>query len=344
MAKKDKPVFNYNLEIKQLKEYGPERLYLLYGQEDYLRERFVDELKKICAADDSGFNYKRLDGPSINISEFSEAVDSVPFFSERSFVEIRGFDINRCKDSECDKFKAIISDIPEYCTVAVIVNSDYEMDGRLAAVKALKKYAKAIEFTEQGQDALIKWIGNRFSALGKSISRSDAEYLSFVSGTLMNRLIPEIEKISAYVNGNIISRVDIDAAAHRIPEADIFEMVDQLSRGNMDAAAKLLSDLMSDKDNSPIYLLAIFSQQFRKIYSYKLGQNRGLSRVALMELCGVRYDFHFNKLSIQAKNYSLSSAAKLVELCTEFDYLMKSGGDNEELMKDLLLRVAVADK
>jgi len=47
MAKKDKPVFNYNLEIKQLKEYGPERLYLLYGQEDYLRERFVDELKKI---------------------------------------------------------------------------------------------------------------------------------------------------------------------------------------------------------------------------------------------------------------------------------------------------------
>ena len=154
----------------------------------------------------------------------------------------------------------------------------------------------------------------------------------------------EIEKISAYVKGNIISRADIDAAAHRIPEADIFEMVDQLSRGNIDAAARLLSDLMSDKDNPPIYILAIFSQQFRKIYSYKLGQSRGMGKTALMELCGVRYDFHFNKLGIQAKNYSLASAAKLVELCAEYDYLMKSGGDNEDLMKDLLLRVAVSEK
>ena len=344
MAKKEKSAFNYNLEIKKLRESGPDRLYLLFGQEDYLRERFIDELKKICSADDSGFNCKRLDGPSVDMNELSEAVDSVPFFADRSYVELRGFDINKCKDNDCEKFKAIISDIPEYCTLAVIINAEYEMDGRLASVKALKKYANTIEFTEQGQDALIKWIANRFSACGKTISRSDAEYLSFVSGTLMNRLIPEIEKISSYAKGTTISRSDIDAAAHRIPEADIFEMVDHLSKGNIDAAARLLSDLMADKDNSPIYLLAVFSQQIRKIYAYKLGQSRGMSKQNLMELCNIRFDFHFNKLSMQAKNYSLNSAGKLVELCAEYDFLMKSGGDNEELMKDLLLKVAVAEK
>ncbi len=345
MAKKDKPVFNYNLEIKQLKEAGPERLYLLFGQEDYLRERYIDELKKICAADDSGFNYKRIDGPSINMQELSEAIDSVPFFSDRSFVEIRGFDVNKCKDIECDKLKAIISDIPDYCTLAVIINSDYEMDGRLASVKALKKYAKAIEFTEQGQDALIKWISTRFSALGKSISRTDAEYLSFVSGTLMNRLIPEIEKISTYAKGDIISRSDIDAAAHRIPEADIFEMTDLLCKGRIDSAAQVLSDLLSDKDTTPIFILAVFSQQIRKIYAFKLGQSRGLGRKTIMELAGLRFDFQYEKLSTQAKVYSLSSIGKLVELCAEYDYLMKSSGeDANTLMKDLLLKVAVAEK
>ena len=104
MAKKDKPTFNYNLEIKRLKESGPDRLYLLYGQEDYLRERFVDELKKICSADDAGFNCKRIDGPSVDMNELSEAVDSVPFFAERSYVEVRGFDVNKCKDNDVKYF------------------------------------------------------------------------------------------------------------------------------------------------------------------------------------------------------------------------------------------------
>ncbi len=345
MARKEKPKFNYNVEVKRLKERGPERLYLLYGQEDYLRERFVDELKKLCISDDMDFNYKRLDGPIPDMTAFSEAVDSVPFFAERTFVELRGFEINKCKDADCEKLKSIISDIPEYCTIAIIIGSDYEMDGRLAAVKAVKKFGYCLEFTEQDQDALIKWIANRFSAAGKSISRSDAEYLSFVSGTLMNRLIPEIEKISSYCSGNIVTRSDIDATAHRIPEADIFEMTDLLSQGKIDAAARLLSALLSDKNNSPIYILAVFSQQIRKMYAFKLAQSKGKSKSVIMELASLRFDFLYNKVSICAKPYSLKALKNLVELCAEYDFLMKSSGmDNELLIKELLIKIAVEEK
>ena len=345
MAKKEKPKFNYNLEVRLLKEKGPERLYLLFGPEDYLRERFVEQLRNVCVNDELDFNYKRLEGPSIDMSELSEAVDSVPFFAERSFVEVRSFDVNKCREAECERLKGILSDIPEYCTVAIIISSDYEMDGRLSGVKAVKKYARSIEFTEQDQDALIKWISNRFSALGKSISRSDAEYLTFVSGTLMNRLIPEIEKIATYCAGAVVSRGDIDATAHRIPEADIFEMTDMLSQGKIDTAARLLGDLLSDKNNSPIYILAIFAQNIRKMYAFKLAQSKGKSKSAIMEFAGIKYDFLYNKTSLCAKPYSLEVLKKLVEMCAEYDYLMKSSGlDNAMLMKELLIKVAVLGK
>lgn len=345
MAKKEKTKFNYGLEVKLLKEKGPERLYMLYGEEDYLRERFLDELKKLCVADDLDFNYKRLDGPSIEMSRLSEAVDSVPFFSERTLVEVRGFDINKCRESECEKLKSIISDIPDYCTVAIIISSDYELDGRLAGVKAVKKYGRNIEFTQQDQDALIKWIANRFSAYSKSISRSDAEYLTFVGGTLMNRLIPEIEKIATHSKEAVITRADIDSTAHRIPEADVFEMTDMLSQGRIDAAASLLSALLTDKNNSPIYLLAIFAQQIRRMYAFKLAQSKGKGKSAIMEIVGLRFDFLYNKLSTCAKPYSLSSLKSLVELCAEYDFLMKSSGiDNTALMKELLIKVAVQEK
>jgi len=209
----------------------------------------------------------------------------------------------------------------------------------------VKKYARSIEFTEQDQDALIKWIASRFSALGKSVSRSDAEYLTFVSGTLMNRLIPEIEKIASYSSSAVVTRSDIDATAHRIPEADIFEMTDMLSQGKIDSAAKLLGDLLSDKNNGPIYILAVFSQNIRRMYAFKLAQSKGRGKNAIMELTGIRYDFIYNKTSLCAKPYSLDALKKLVELCTEYDYLMKSSGiDNGVLMKELLIKVAVLEK
>lgn len=345
MAKKDKPKFNYSLEVKLLKEKGPERLYLLYGAEDYLRERFLDELKKICVSDELDFNYKRLDGPNIELQKLAEAVDAVPFFAEHTFVEVRGFDINKCRDADCEKLKSIISDIPDYCTVVIIIGSDYELDGRLAGVKAVKKYGRSIEFTEQDQDALIKWIANRFSAYSKSISRTDAEYLTFVSGNLMNRLIPEIEKIASHTTEPVVTRADIDATAHRIPEADVFEMTDMLSQGRIDAAASLLSALLTDKNNAPIYLLAIFAQQIRKMYAFKLAQSKGKGKNAIMEICSLRYDFLYNKLATCAKPYSLTALKNLVELCAEYDFLMKSSGvDNVVLMKELLIKVAVMEK
>ncbi len=345
MAKKEKSKFNYGLEVRQLKEKGPERLYLLYGEEDYLRERFLDELKKICLSDEADFNYKRLDGPAIDLGRLSEAVDAIPFFSDRSFVEVRGYDINKCRESDCEKLKGIISDIPDYCTLAFIIGSDYDLDGRLAAVKAIKKYGRSIEFTAQDQDALIRWIANRFSAFGKSISRSDAEYLTFVGGTLMNRLIPEIEKIASHSSSSAVSRADIDAVAQRIPEADVFEMTDMLSQGKIDSAAALLSDLLGDKDNSPIYLLAIFAQQIRRMYAFKLAQSKGKGKAAIMELAGLRFDFLYNKLAACAKPYSLSGLKKLVEMCAEYDFLMKSSGiDNNVLIKELLIKLAVTEK
>ena len=345
MAKKEKPKFNYGLEVKQLKEKGPERLYLLYGEEDYLRERFLDELKKTCLSEEADFNYKRLDGPVIDMNRLAEAVDAIPFFADRSFVEVRGYDINKCRDSECEKLKSIISDIPEYCSVAFVISSDYELDGRLAGVKAIKKYGRSIEFTAQDQDALIRWIANRFSACSKSIARSDAEYLTFVGGTLMNRLIPEIEKIASHTNSAAVTREDIDAVASRIPEADVFEMTDMLSQGKFDSAASLLSDLLADKNNSPIYLLAIFAQQVRRMYAFKLAQSKGKGKSAIMEIAGLRFDFLYNKMSSCVKNYSLSALRNLVELCAEYDFLMKSSGvDNAVLMKELLIKVAVLEK
>ena len=59
-----------------------------------------------------------------------------------------------------------------------------------------------------------------------------------------------------------------------------------------------------------------------------------------MALCGVRYDFIAQKLTQSARGFSIDQLARAVELCAETDFAMKrSGTDNAELLKELLLRL-----
>ena len=60
MAKKEKQRLDYSAQIKLLRSEGPERLYLLCGEEDYLREAYLDQLKNMCLdGGERDFNYKR---------------------------------------------------------------------------------------------------------------------------------------------------------------------------------------------------------------------------------------------------------------------------------------------
>ena len=61
MAKKKKlredERFDYQTEIRTLKAQGPERLYFLWGPEDYLREQFLIQLRKtVLSEGEDGFS------------------------------------------------------------------------------------------------------------------------------------------------------------------------------------------------------------------------------------------------------------------------------------------------
>ena len=224
--KKDQ--FIYSEEIKKLRSGSVARLYLLYGQEEYLKEVFADEIRKTLFPDgDDGFSYKRFSDSDFSVADIEEAVDAVPFLSECTLVEVRDFDINRYGE----QLLPVVSDIPEYCTVLFVQNSEYVPDFRLKLTKLLRDNYKVFNISVPGQNELTLWIRKRFSAEGKNIGREAAEQLVFLSGNSMNGLIPEIKKISSSVVSDTVTADDVKRFAHHLPEADVFEMVECLSQG-----------------------------------------------------------------------------------------------------------------
>lgn len=341
MAKNTKAKLDYGAELRRLRESGPERLYLLYGPEEYLRERYLDTLRGLCVGGADAFSCRRFNGPAVDPGELAEAVNAMPFFSERSFVEVRDYDLNRCKDAEWEALSAIVSDVPDWCTVAFVQSAANAPDGRLAAVKGLKKLGRAVEFTEQDASMLTAWVRRRFEALGKRIAKEDAEYLIFLCGTRMLGLIPEIEKAAAHAARGMVGRGDIDATADRLPEANVWVLNDLLAARKMDEAARVLSDLLGDKNNHPIALTALIGQQLRRMYAVSAGREEGLSKRDLMELCGVKFDFAYQKLAAAARAYTTARLGELVSLCAAYDYKMKStGADAGVLLRELFALLA----
>ena len=341
--KKNEEKLNYKAEVKALKDYGPERVYFLWGQEDYLREQFVSEIKKICIPEgEESFSYKLIDGGALNYQLLQDAVDALPFMTERSLVEIRDAKLNHLEDS--DKYVKLLGDIPDYCTVVFVQGTQYEPDGRLKLIKTLREKAKELCFTRQSQGALVDWIIRRFAAGGKAVELEAAQRLMFISGELMSGLIPEIEKVAAYAKGEKVTVSDVEAVANRIPEAIIFDMTEFISQKKYNSAMAVLSELLSDKKQEVIPMLALLGRQMRQLYVAKLAADKGMDTKYIMEVCSMKYEFHAVKLISAARGFSLQQLKRAVEICAETDFLLKSSGQNDrELMKDAVLRIAAGE-
>lgn len=346
MAKKnpkEDSKLNYAAEIRALKERGPERLYFLWGPEDYLREQYLQSLKCACLPEgEDSFSFKRLNGPELDPAQLQEAIDAMPFLTDRSFVEIRDADLNRTKDAEL--ILSLLQDIPDYCTVAFVQNAQFEPDGRMKLVKGIRSAGRDLKFTQATQGQLIDWVIRRFAALGKGAELEAIQRLIFISGDLMSRLIPEIEKIAAYAKGDKITVADVEAVANHIPEAVIFDMTDYIAQKKNNAALSVLAELLADKNNEPIPILALLGTQMRKLYAARLAIDRGLGARFVMEVCAIKHDFVAAKLLQSARGFGLPQLKRAVELCAEADMKIKSSSlDDRALLTETVLRIAAGE-
>ena len=335
--RKKEPALNYSAEVRKLKEAGPDRLYFLWGEEEYLRDSFLQTLREVCGATEGeDFQVRVFKDAQLDPMELRYAIDTLPFFSERSLIEIR--DLDWQKTGDADRLIEVLSDIPDYCTVAFRLNQGEEPNGKSKLVKFLRSNASEIKFTVQDQNMLFRWIMRRFAFYGKGVEMEAAQRLIYLSGDQMKALIPEIEKIAAYAAGEKVTASDVNAVANRIAEADIFDLTDAIAERRFNTASGILADLLDQRDTSVPAILSLLSNQFRRLlFSVDAGDS-----ATVMELCNLKYEFMARRLLNAARSFRPDQLRHAVELCEAADYRLKSeGADEKLLLKETLMRIAL---
>ncbi len=315
-----------------------ERLYFFHGEEVFLLHHYLNEMKnKTLEALTLDFNFHRFTQETFSVQDFSDAVEALPMMAESTFVQVDEIDLFKLNEAERDKMAAVLSDIPDYCTVVFTYEIvAWKPDKRLKKLwDAVSKHGTIVEFAKQSQRDLIAWVARHFDASHKRISNDLAAYLIDITGGTMTALQGEIRKIAAYSGSDTIVKADIDAVTEPVLDAVVFQMTDLLGSGKYGEALQKLQTLLK-MQQEPIAILGAVGGHFRRISTARTLMDCGKNADDLMRLTGMK-DYPARKTMSAAKAFSAKFCRKAAELVMETDYKMKTSFDEQERLLELLI-------
>ena len=340
MAKKQEQERLDTLQLLKsaIREKRPDRLYFFYGEEVFLLQYYLGQLRKILVDElTESFNFHKLTAENFDVQEFENAVENLPMMAETTMVWVDDIDIFSLSESERERMMGIISDIPEYCTVVFTYETvQWKPDGRYKKLTdAVTRYGTVVEFPKQQLRDLVAWTMRHFAANKKRISQELCAYLIDITGGTMTALAGEISKICAYSGADEICKADIDAVTEPVLDAIVFQITDYLARGDGATALNMLHQLLKMQEE-PLAILGVIGAHFRKLGTARILLDSGKNAEDLMRLTGMR-DYPARKTIAAARQFSAHFYQCVSELVLETDRRIKTSYDEPERLLELLL-------
>lgn len=314
-----------DIKMGQLKN-----VYLLYGTEDYLKRQYRDKLKHALVEPDDTMNFSAYEGKDINPKELIDLSETLPFFKEKRMilVENSGFFKN-----SCDDLAEYMSQVPE-STCFVFVEE--EVDKRSKLFKAASRAGSAVEFETPKEDMLIRWILGRIQREGKKITQSVMQLFLSKTGSDMENIDKELEKLICYtLDKTEISAADVEAICTGQTENKIFEMIDAISARNQKKALDLYYDLLALKE-APMRILFLIARQFQNLLLIKSMSAKGYPAVSIAKTAGMP-SFAVQKNLRQAGAFKINQLKDAIEDCGQAEEDVKTGRMADQLAVELLI-------
>lgn len=316
--------------LQDLKQQNFKNVYLLCGEEAYLRNQYKKRLKDALVMDGDTMNYSYYEGKDVNPRAVIDMAETLPFFADRRvlMIENSGFFKNKC-----DELADYMSTVPE-STCFIFVET--EIDKRNRLYKEVKKYGRVVEFGTQKEETLIKWVLGMLKKEGKNITKDTLQTFLTKTGSDMQLIKNELDKLISYTEGrDVITLADVEHVCVTQTTNKIFEMVNAIAEGNQKKALEYYEDLLSLKE-PPMRILFLIARQFHQLYQVKLLGKEGMSSSEIAKQAGI-VPFAMKKYQAQAKSFSVEELRNAVEECVASEEAVKTGAMGDRLSVELLI-------
>ena len=229
---------NEDLKTGQFKQ-----VYLLYGEEAYLKKQYKERLKKAMTAPDDTMNFSYYEGKDINAKEIIDLAETMPFFADRRLIMIENSGFFKNASPELAEY---LKGMPD-TTNMIFIESELDKRGKL--FKAVKDCGRVVELPRQDDQTLFKWILGSMKRENKQVAPDTVKYLLSKVGNDMENLQRELEKLYCYtLERDAVTPEDVDAVCTVHITNQIFDMVDAVARKEQKKALDYYYDLLALKE------------------------------------------------------------------------------------------------
>ena len=327
--------FLYNREVmkslnEDLKTGQFKQIYLLYGEEGYLKRQYRDRFIKAMLPEGDTMNYAHYEGKNINVREVIDLAETLPFFAQRRLIVFEDTGFFKSAGAELADY---IKDMPETTYFIFVEN---EVDKRSKLYKAVKAKGHIVELTTQDEGTLKRWIQGIVRREKKQISDSVILYFLNKVGTDMENIQRELEKVFCYaLDRQEITREDIDAVCVTQITNHIFDMVNAVADKNQRRALDLYYDLLALKE-PPMRILFLMIRQYRILFQVKGLLKQGYGKKEIASKAGL-HPFAAGKYMDQAKKFRMSELRAVMEDGADIEQRVKTGLLTDNLAVELFI-------
>ena len=301
-------------------------------QEAYLRLQYRDRLVAALLPDNSGMNLNTMSGREVSEGAVIDLAETLPFFSDRRVIRL---DDTGLFDRSAELLPDYMKTLPDYL---YLIFTERDVDRRGRMYKAVNKAGRCVEFKEQSGRSLTSWVLKMFSGAGLRIRPSDMELFLSRTGTDMNRIKREADKLVCYCAGRSeITEADIHAVTCVQTESRIFDMVAAVTGHRLREAMELYKDLLSLKE-PPLRILYLIGREYHRLLIVKEMLEEGCSDQQIAQKAGMP-PFAVRKSRSLLSRYTRERLLAAVRTCTEAEEAVKTGTLAEGLAVELILSV-----
>lgn len=313
---------------KDIKERNFKTVYLLFGEEDYLKKSYKDKLVE-AVVDGNTMNFNHYEG-KVDPNEIIELAQTVPFFSEHRLILLEDSGLFKTADENMIKFMA---DIPK-STVLVFVENNVDKRGRM--FKAVKEYGYPCEMKFQTEEMLMKWAAGIIGKNNKKITKNTMLFFLSKTGTNMEIISTELEKLICYtLDKEVITDEDVEAVCVSQIASGIFNMIDAISVKNQKKTLEHYYELLYSKE-PPMRILFMLSRQFNLMLQTKELMNLGFGKEQIAKEMKVA-SFVAGKCMSQCRNFELLELKRALAESVSMEEKIKNGNMEEKMGVEMLL-------
>ena len=316
---------NEDLKTGQLKQ-----VYLLFGEEGYLKRQYRDRLTRALLPEGDTMNYACYEGKGTEIREVIDLAETMPFFAERRLIVFENTGFFKSGGNDLADY---IKEMPE-CACFLFVEN--EVDKRSRLYKTVKAKGRAVELGFQDEGTLKRWVAGLVRNENRQAGEQTIAYFLNKTGTDMENITKELEKLFCYTLGrDTITKEDVDAVCVTQISNHIFDMVDAVAQKKQRRALELYYDLLALKE-PPMRILFLMIRQYRILLQVKGLLKSGYGRKEIASKAGL-HPFVAGKYMDQAKHFPTKELRAILEEGAVLEQSVKTGKLTDHLAVELFL-------